>query len=82
MALEVREEVGITVTDIRYVTSQPWPFPNSLMVAFQATYAGGELRADGREIEEAHWYARDALPTIPSPGTVAHALIANWQQTL
>ena len=81
-AREIREEVGISVRDLRYVASQPWPFPNSLMVAFQATYAGGDLHVDGHEIEQAGWFTKDALPTIPNPGTVARAMIDRWIATL
>ena len=52
------------------------------MVAFQATYAGGDLHVDGHEIEQAGWFTKDALPTIPNPGTVARAMIDRWIATL
>jgi NAD+ diphosphatase len=72
---EVREEVGIEIANLRYFGSQPWPFPNSLMVAFFADYAGGELCPDGIEIETADWFHRDALPVMPVPMSIAHRLI-------
>lgn len=75
---EVREEVGIEVGDIRYVASQPWPFPNSLMLGFRARHVSGEIAVDGKEIEQAGWYRREALPEIPRPGTVARDLIERW----
>jgi NAD+ diphosphatase len=75
---EVREEVGIKAGDLRYVTSQPWPFPNSLMAGFRASYLGGEIAVDGKEIEQADWFSRDALPEIPRPDTVARLLIDGW----
>lgn len=62
---EVREETGIEAGDLRYVTSQPWPFPNSLMVGFRAQHVRGELVVDGKEIEQAGWFGRNALPEIP-----------------
>lgn len=75
---EVREEVGIEIGGLSYVESQPWAFPNSLMVGFRARYAAGEIAADGKEIEEAGWFRRGALPQIPQPGTVARRLIEAW----
>jgi NAD+ diphosphatase len=77
---EVREEVGIEIGDLRYITSQPWAFPNSLMAGFRASYRSGEIAVDGKEIELAGWFSRDALPEIPRPGTVAHSLITRWLQ--
>jgi NAD+ diphosphatase len=53
VAREVREETGIEVRDIRYFGSQPWPFPDSLMIGFTARYAGGEIRVDSEEISDA-----------------------------
>jgi NAD+ diphosphatase len=75
---EIREEVNIEVDGIRYAASQPWPFPNSLMLGFTAKYAGGELRPDGTEILEAGWFARDAPPDLPGNGSVARLLIERW----
>lgn len=72
---EVREEVGVEVADIRYFGSQPWPFPNSLMIGFTAAYAGGEIRVDDREIAEAGWFRWDALPRIPPPISIARRLL-------
>lgn len=74
---EVLEETGIRVANIRYFGSQPWPFPDSLMVAFTAEYAGGEIRIDPGEISEAGWYAADRLPPVPPPISVARRLI-DW----
>ena len=75
---EIKEEVNIDVTDIRYVRSQPWPFPNSIMLAFTARYLGGELKADHVEIEDAQWFSRDKLPLIPGYGFVSRYLIGLW----
>lgn len=72
---EVREEVGLEIENIRYFTSQSWPFPNSLMVAFFADYAGGEITPDPSEIEAAGWFSRDALPPLPDHVSIARQLI-------
>jgi NAD+ diphosphatase len=74
---EVKEEVGVDVTDIRYFGSQPWPFPHSLMIGFTATYAGGEISLDDLEIEDAGWFTADNLPSIPSKISIARKLI-DW----
>ena len=74
---EVCEETGITVTSIRYFGSQPWPFPNSLMIAFVADYADGEIRTDGSEIVDAAWFSKDRLPQIPPKISIARHLI-DW----
>jgi NAD+ diphosphatase len=75
---EAREETGIEVGRLRYVASQPWPHPNSLMLGFTAEWQSGELHPDGTEIQEAGWFRRDRLPEIPSSGTVARRLIDLW----
>ncbi len=72
---ETREEVGVEVKNIRYFGSQPWPFPHSLMVAFTAEYAGGEIRPDGVEIEEARWFGLDELPKLPGSISISRRLI-------
>jgi len=72
---EVREEVGLTVKDIRYFGSQPWPFPHSLMIGFTATYAGGEISLNDGEIEEAGWFTADNLPNLPSKISIARRLV-------
>lgn len=73
---EVREEVGLDVKDLRYFASQSWPFPHSLMIAFTAEYAGGELRLDTCEIAEARWFGPgDALPDLPPAYSISRALI-------
>jgi len=72
---EVREEVGIEVTDLRYFASQSWSFPHSLMIAYTARYAGGELAPDGAEIADVRWFDVDALPDLPSPVSIARRLI-------
>lgn len=73
---EVFEEVGLQVKDTRYFASQSWPFPHSLMVAFTAEYAGGDLRLDPGEIAEARWFGPgDPLPEIPGGFSIASALI-------
>lgn len=79
---EVREETGIEIGALRYVMSQPWPFPNSLMAAFTAEYVSGEIRVDGKEIAEAAWFERDSLPEIPRPGAIANKLILHWKNRL
>jgi len=72
---EVKEEVGIDVDLIRYFDSQPWPYPDSLMVGFTAEYAGGELAIDNNEVVAAGWFTADALPDIPPKDSIARRLI-------
>ena len=77
VAREIKEEVGISIKNIRYFASQPWPFPNSLMIAFLADYAGGKIKADNTEIRDAGWFSADNLPSIPPRITIARQLI-DW----
>ena len=74
---EIREEVGIAVKNIHYFGSQPWPFPDSLMIAFTAEYAGGEIKIDPSEIVQAGWFSADNLPPIPPKISIARHLI-DW----
>jgi NAD+ diphosphatase len=75
---EVKEEVGIRVSNISYVGSEPWPFPHSLMLGFIADYAGGAITIDNKEIIAADWFDREHLPTLPSPMSISRALIEYW----
>ena len=62
VAREIFEEAGIEIEDVRYFGSQPWPFPNNLMLGFQAKYKSGEIKVDGVELAEAGWYSADDMP--------------------
>jgi NAD+ diphosphatase len=75
LAREVLEEVGVRISNIRYFASQPWPFPHSLMIAFVCDWAGGEIRPQAGEIEEAKWFEVLQLPRLPSKISIARRLI-------
>ena len=76
---EMQEESGIRVRDIRYFGSQPWPFPDSLMVAFTATCDGdGTLQNRDDELEDVAWFTADALPPVPPSHSIARALIDDF----
>lgn len=74
---EIKEEVGIEVKNIRYFGSQPWPFPDSLMIGFTAEHCSGEITIDDKEIVEAGWFKVDNLPNIPGKISIARQLI-DW----
>ncbi|MEB3274947.1 MAG: NAD(+) diphosphatase [Prochlorothrix sp.] len=74
---EVQEEVGLRVKNLRYFGSQPWPFPNALMLGFVAEYAGGEIQIDPEELVDAAWFHRDNLPQLPPRPSIARRLI-DW----
>jgi NAD+ diphosphatase len=75
LAREVEEEVGVRIANPRYFASQPWPFPHSLMIAFVADWAAGEIRVDPLEIETAQWFKIVGLPQLPQPISIARRLI-------
>jgi len=72
---EVREEVGIEVDHLTYFASQSWPFPHSLMIAFNAEYSSGEAHPCDLEIAEVKWFSVDALPQLPGPVSISRHLI-------
>jgi NAD+ diphosphatase len=89
VARELFEEAGVRVTDVRYVGSQPWPFPSSLMIACTARSEGTALTIDHTELEDARWFTRaevvaamagepDAPFIAPPPFAIAHSLLAHW----
>jgi NAD+ diphosphatase len=87
VAREVLEETGISVTGARYVGSQPWPMPHSLMLGFRARATGSlKIVVDSDEIAEARWFSRDELRVsvasgeirLPPPVSIAHRIIESW----
>jgi NAD+ diphosphatase len=75
VAREVAEESGIKVKNIKYFGSQPWPFPNSMMVGFTAEWAGGNIVLHDEELDDAGWFSPEDMPTIPSTFSIAGKLI-------
>ena len=90
VAREVGEEAGISVRDVGYVASQPWPFPASLMIGCRASATSTEIEIDSRELESAEWFTREearaalAGPTdrliVPPAQAIAHVLIRRWAE--
>jgi NAD+ diphosphatase len=72
---EIKEEAGIEVTNIRYFGSQPWPFPDSLMIGFIADYSKGEIKPDYEEITDLKWFKPSEIPEWPDKVSIARALI-------
>lgn len=75
---EVYEETGLTIDNIRYFGSQPWPYPMGLMVGFHADYVSGDIALIDGELREAAFFRRDNLPTIPEKLSMARMLIDDW----
>jgi NAD+ diphosphatase len=75
---EIMEEVGVSIDELSYFRSQPWPFPAQLMLGFFATYGSGEIKVDPKEIIDAKWFRYDQLPSIPAKASVAGQLIAHY----
>ena len=78
VAREAMEETGVTITNIRYFASQPWPYPCGLMVGFNADYVSGEIHLQRSEIAKGGWFRRDNLPTIPEKLSIARMLLDDW----
>ncbi|MGD2165189.1 MAG: NAD(+) diphosphatase [Anaerolineae bacterium] len=86
VAREVEEEAGIQVKDVRYQSSQPWPFPRSLMIGFTATATTTAIRLNDGELEDARWLSREDIAReliqgelqLPSPISISHRLIESW----
>ncbi|MEA2256622.1 MAG: diphosphatase [Solirubrobacteraceae bacterium] len=84
VAREVREEAGVEVTDIAYRSSQPWPFPASLMLGFSARWAGGEPVARDGELEDVRWWSREEIREgagglrLPPRDAIARRLLDEW----
>ncbi|MEN8291212.1 NAD(+) diphosphatase [Acinetobacter radioresistens] len=72
---ETLEEVGLHLKNIRYLASQPWPFPSNLMLAFHAEYESGDIKLQEEEISNARFFKFDELPEIPFKGSIAHSMI-------
>ncbi len=81
VAREVKEEAGIKVKNIKYFGSQPWPFPNSMMVGFTAEWAGGEIALHDEELDDANWYAPEEMPNTPGTFSIAGQLIEWFRET-
>ena len=78
VAREALEETGVTITNIRYFASQPWPYPCGLMVGFNADYISGEIHLQKSEIAKGGWFRKDNLPEIPEKLSIARMLLDAW----
>ena len=75
---EVKEETALTIKNLRYFKSQPWPYPCGLMVGFFAEYESGELKLQESELSRGNWFNKNSLPTIPEKLSLARMLIDKW----
>lgn len=75
---ETMEETGVSITNIRYFASQPWPYPCGLMVGFHADFVSGEIHLQHSEIANGGWFNRNNLPQIPEKLSIARMLIDDW----
>lgn len=75
---EVMEETGLTITNLRYFGSQPWPYPSGLMVGFHADYVSGEIKLQQEELAAGQWFTKDNLPEIPEKLSIARRIIDDW----
>jgi NAD+ diphosphatase len=78
VAREALEETGVTITNIRYFGSQPWPYPCGLMIGFNADYVSGDIHLQRSEIAKGGWFSSDHLPNIPEKLSIARMLIDDW----
>ena len=78
---EVEEEVGVQLADLVYAGSQPWPFPQQLMIGFTARCTGGEIRLDEEELDDAAWFDVRALPPPPPSLSLSRQMIDAWSHT-
>lgn len=78
IAREVLEETHITIKNIRYFGSQPWPYPCGLMVGYIAEYVSGEIALQKAELSDGGWFTKDNLPKIPAKASIARELIDDW----
>lgn len=75
---EVMEETGLTITNLRYFGSQPWPYPCGLMVGFHADYVSGEIKLQKEELAAGRWFTKDNLPEIPEKLSIARRILDSW----
>ena len=78
VAREALEETGVTINNIRYFASQPWPYPCGLMVGFNADYVSGDIHLQASEIAKGGWFRKDNLPEIPEKLSIARMLLDAW----
>ncbi len=77
---EIKEEVGIEVSNLKYIMSQPWPYPCGLMVGFTAEYVSGEVKLQQDELSAGGWFSKDSLPAIPDKMSLARMMIDAWKE--
>nr|WP_153091364.1 NAD(+) diphosphatase [Segatella copri]DAG06225.1 MAG TPA: NADH pyrophosphatase [Siphoviridae sp. ct3z32] len=75
---EVMEETGLTIKNLKYFGSQPWPFPSGLMVGYTAEYVDGEIHLQKEELSRGKWFSKDNLPVLPEKLSIARKLIDAW----